>query len=79
MTSLVSRCGRAYRGLARAFPRDFRATCGDGLEQLGVDIAPLVWKEQGAFGLVRLFAARCALTSRVFLGMDRHVQGVDDD
>lgn len=29
--------------------------CGDGLEQLGEDVAPLVWREQGALGLLRLF------------------------
>lgn len=30
--------------------------CGDGLEQLGADIAPIVWREQGTRGLLRLFA-----------------------
>ena len=49
-------CGRVYQRLARAFPHRFRAICGDGLEQLGFDIAPLVWREQGLWGLVRLFA-----------------------
>ena len=56
MTAWASRCGRAYREVARAFPRKFRLICGDGLEQLGADIVPLVWKEQGVVGLMRLFA-----------------------
>jgi len=56
MTRQGGQVTRAYRGLARAFPREFRAICGDGLEQLGVDVAPLVWKEQGLLGVMRLFA-----------------------
>jgi len=56
MTPWASRCGRAYREVARAFPREFRTICGDGLEQLGADIVPVVWKEQGVVGLMRLFA-----------------------
>lgn len=44
-----------YRRIARAFPRDFRAICGDGLEQLGADLVPLIWREQGALGVFRLF------------------------
>jgi len=47
---------RVYRRLARAFPLRFRMICGDGLEQLGEDMIPLVWREHGAGGLVRLFA-----------------------
>jgi len=39
-------CSRLYRRLARAFPHEFRMVCGDGLEQLGVDVVPLVWREQ---------------------------------
>jgi hypothetical protein len=54
--SFASQCSRAYRSLARAFPREFRTICGDGLDQLGADIAPLVWKDQGIVGLTRLFA-----------------------
>lgn len=45
-----------YRRLARAYPHDFRAVCGDGLEQLGDDLVPLVVAERGAFGLIRLLA-----------------------
>lgn len=30
--------------------------CGDGLERLGDDVAPLVWRDEGVIGLVRLFA-----------------------
>lgn len=48
-------CSRTYRRLARRFPRDFRMVCGDGLEQLGADVVPLVWHEQGVLGLARLF------------------------
>lgn len=56
MTTWASACGRLYRRVARAFPEDFRMVCGDGLEQLGDDVAPLVWRQHGAAGLVRLFA-----------------------
>jgi hypothetical protein len=45
-----------YRGIARSFPRPFRITCGDGLERLGADLVPLVWRDQGVVGLLRLFA-----------------------
>ncbi|HYT65132.1 MAG TPA: hypothetical protein VEL51_01850 [Vicinamibacterales bacterium] len=48
--------GRIYERLARAFPHHFRMICGDGLERLGADVAPLVWREQGVIGMVRLFA-----------------------
>jgi hypothetical protein len=44
-----------YRRLARAFPHEFRVICGDGLEQLGEDFAPLVWRDQGVVGLMRVF------------------------
>jgi len=30
--------------------------CGDGLEQLGADIVPMVWREQGILGPVRCLA-----------------------
>src|SRR4029453_5726490 len=30
--------------------------CGDGLEQLGEDVVPLVWQQQGTVGMIRLFA-----------------------
>ena len=54
MSPLV-RSGRwMYRRLARAYPRDFRAVCGDGLERLGDDLVPLVVQTQGLGGLVRL-------------------------
>lgn len=56
MSTWAAACGRGYRRLARAFPHRFRVICGDGLEQLGADIAPLVWREQGVAGLIRLFA-----------------------
>jgi hypothetical protein len=51
----TSGCGRTYRRLAGSFPHEFRTICGDGLEQLGSDIAPMVWREQGVIGLMRLF------------------------
>jgi hypothetical protein len=35
MSAFVTGCRRAYRRIARAFPRQYRAICGDGLEQLG--------------------------------------------
>ena len=56
MNHKTSRSGRLYRRLARAFPYQFRVICGDGLEQLGEDLAPMVWREQGVVGLIRLFA-----------------------
>ena len=56
MSRWQSGCVRVYRRLARAFPLRFRMICGDGLEQLGEDMIPLVWREHGVGGLVRLFA-----------------------
>lgn len=56
MRPFVSGCGRLYRRIARTFPDEFRAVCGDGLEQLGQDVVPLVWQQRGVVGLVRLFA-----------------------
>ena len=56
MSAFVIACSRLYRGMARAFPREFRAICGDGLEQLGEDVLPRVWQQQGATGMARLFA-----------------------
>ena len=44
MSPVVRECSRLYRRVARAFPREFRMVCGDGLEQLGEDIIPLVWQ-----------------------------------
>jgi hypothetical protein len=52
----VSRYGRLYRRVARAFPHEFRVICGDGLERLGEDILPLVWRDQGVVGVIGLFA-----------------------
>jgi hypothetical protein len=52
----LGRSGWMFGRLARAFPHEFRTICGDGLERLGEDIAPLVWREQGVVGLIRLFA-----------------------
>ena len=37
MRPLVSGCGRLYRRVARAFPEEFRAVCGDGLEPFVVE------------------------------------------
>ena len=51
----VTACGWLYRRVARAFPHQFRAICGDGLEQLGNDVVSGVWQEQGLVGLMRLF------------------------
>ena len=56
MTAWVIVCSRLYRRAARAFPGEFRAVCGDGLEQLGEDVLPLVWQQQGIAGILRLFA-----------------------
>jgi hypothetical protein len=52
----VARYSRLYRRIARAFPHRFRMVCGDGLEQLGADILPLVWQAEGPLGLIRCFA-----------------------
>ena len=43
----IGRCQSIYRRLARAFPHEFRMVCGDGLERLGEDLAPIVWREHG--------------------------------
>ena len=54
MNVWVTGCRWIYRNLASAYPYAFRMTCGDGLERLGEDLAPLVWQQQGFLGLVRL-------------------------
>ena len=59
MNKWLHHCDRIYRHLARAFPHEFRAVCGDGLERLGADIVPLIWREHGFLGLVRCFADLC--------------------
>ena len=56
MSGWVTVCTRLYRRAARTFPYEFRAVCGDGLEQLGEDVVPLVWQQQGTVGMIRLFA-----------------------
>ena len=56
MSGWVTVCRRLYRRAARTFPYEFRAVCGDGLEQLGEDVVPLVWQQQGTVGMIRLFA-----------------------
>lgn len=56
MSGWLRVCGRTYRAVARAYPRNFRVVCGDGLEQLGDDLVPLVWRSDGPLGLARLFA-----------------------
>ena len=56
MKPSVIGCTRLYRCLARAFPQEFRMICGDGLEQLGADTLPLVWREHGVVGTIRCFA-----------------------
>ena len=63
MSGWVSVCSRLYRGAARTFPHEFRAVCGDGLEQLGEDVVPLVWQQQGAAGMIRLFADLAMISS----------------
>jgi hypothetical protein len=55
VSPFVTACCRAYRRIARAFPHQYRAICGDGLEQLGEDLVPRVWQQQGVAGLIRLF------------------------
>ena len=50
MNVWVNGCCRIYRRLARAFPEEFRTICGDGLEQLGEDLMPVVWRDQGVAG-----------------------------
>ena len=56
MSTFVIGCSRAYRCITRAFPHQYRAICGDGLEQLGEDVVPRVWQQHGVAGMIRLFA-----------------------
>ena len=44
-------CCRAYRRIARLFLTRTLATA-DGLEQLGEDLVPRVWQQQGVVGLI---------------------------
>lgn len=54
-----TRCDRIYSRVARAFPHEFRMVCGDGLEQLGADVLPIIRREHGFLGVVRCFADLC--------------------
>ena len=56
MNHWLVRSSLMYRRLSRVFPHEFRMICGDGLEHLGADIVPLVWRDQGILGLARCFA-----------------------
>jgi hypothetical protein len=56
MSFWVSSCQRIYRRVARTFPYEFRMICGDGLERLGEDMVPRVWRQWGVVGIVRLLA-----------------------
>ncbi|MFL6468192.1 MAG: hypothetical protein ACJ72Z_09580 [Pyrinomonadaceae bacterium] len=56
MSRWVAACSLVYRRVSRAFPREYRAVCGDGLERLGADVIPLIWDEQGILGLAKCFA-----------------------
>ena len=47
---------RIYRRLARAFPHEFRVVCGDGLERLGMDLIPIIYRESGILAVFRCFA-----------------------
>ena len=50
MPPWMNGCQTCYRRLSGAFPHQFRTVCGDGLERLGEDLVPLVWREHGALG-----------------------------
>src|SRR5262249_18406305 len=56
MSPWVARYQKFYRLLSRACPYRFRMVCGDGLDRLGEDLVPIVWREQGTLGIMRLFA-----------------------
>ena len=56
MSAWIRGAQLAYSRLSRAFPHEFRMVCGDGLERLGEDMVPRVWRECGTAGVLRLFA-----------------------
>ena len=47
MSTFLMGCCRAYRHIASAFPDQYRAICGDRLEQLGEDLVLRVWQQGG--------------------------------
>src|ERR1700686_2875122 len=47
---------RIYRGLAQAFPHEFKLAYGGEVMQLGEDVIREIAKRQGAAGLIRLIA-----------------------
>jgi predicted permease len=47
---------RAYRALARAFPREFQDACADDMLVAAEDAVEFVWRGHGRLGLVRLLA-----------------------
>ena len=80
MSDWVTVCRRLYRRAARTFPYEFRAVCGDGLEQLGEDVVPLVWQQQGTVGMIRLFADLAMRLPYEYLATcDTQSQGAHDD
>lgn len=47
---------RLYRGLANAFPQEFRSAYGDDLLDVTEDSIEFIWRRHGTWGLVRLIA-----------------------
>src|SRR5262252_7656968 len=56
MKHYLNACSQIYRHVARFFPHQFRVVCGDGLERLGMDLLPLIYKEMGVAGVASCFA-----------------------
>jgi len=56
MSTWVGASQAIVRRISRAYPHEFRAVCGDGLERLAEDLVPLIWRDEGVAGLFRLFA-----------------------
>src|ERR1700693_3261284 len=47
---------RMYRRIAYAFPHEFQMVYGADVVQLGEEAIDDIWKQYGAFGLIRLLA-----------------------
>ena len=73
MSTFVMGCCRAYRRIARGFPHQYRAICGDGLEQLGEDLVPRVWQQHRRVDSA-VWGSRVTSAMRTLLDVGRQIE-----
>ena len=76
MSTFVMGCCRAYRRIARAFPHQYRAICGDGLEQLGEDLSAACVAAAGCRRVdSAVWGSRVTSAMRTLLNVGRQIEG----